>query len=161
MNSEQVTSHAHDFPPRLINWFAWSLGAGAMALILRRLEFLQPLQETIIKYMQSNLLGDQFITVAPRAGYLAVYLVTLLCLTGIASYYPRPWKTLPLIIFFLLAVSALTPILMMWNVYFFGPSLLFSVMVCSLGAWLSALFIKDTVPAAVSCPEEGSFPEKE
>lgn len=146
MKEELEHSHSHEFSPRLVNWVGWSIAAGAMALVLRKKEFLQPAQEKLRSYIYNNLIGDEVMLIAPRWTYLTAYLATLLCLTALASFYPRPWKTLPQIIIILLLVIALTPVLTMWNVYFLGSSLLFSTVVCSLGAWGTAWFIKDVPP---------------
>ena len=156
--SEELHQHSHDFSPRLINWGAWSIAAGALALILRRKEFMYPWEERLQGFILSNLIEGQSILIAPRWSYLTIYLTFLLILTGIVSLYNHPWKTLPQILIALMSIAALPLILALWNVYFFGPSLLFSVIVCTLGAWVTSWLIKDVpgVPVPFSRSTEDS-----
>lgn len=160
MKDSQDHSHQHEFSPRLVNWVGWSIAAGAMALVLRKKDFLQSVQDNLHQYIYDNLIGEEVIIMAPRWTYLSVYLCTLLLLTALASFYPRPWKTLPQIIVFLLIIIALTPVLMMWNIYFLGASLLFSTIVCSLGAWGTAWFINDAPASLTENTDSQVHPDK-
>lgn len=160
MESHVSESHAFDLPPRLLSWVGWSLLGPITGLILKSMNFMLPAREAWLEELMKGQFKSETVIVTPNWALLLILLLGLLLLCGVITYTGKPFKTLPLLIASFVVTGFATPVLGLWGIHFFAPSLLAALFISCMGAWITSFFLKDSTPAVTeSLPESGEAPE--
>lgn len=142
MDKQATTTHAFDFPPRLLSWMGWSLMGLVFGLILKSMDFMLPEREAWLEQLAMGQFGSETVVVTPYWLLFLILLMGLLLLCGVITYAGKPFRTLPLLLASLVLIGFATPVLGLWGIHFFAPALLAALTISCTGAWITSFFLK-------------------
>ena len=143
METDAHDSHSFDFPPRLLSWVGWSLLGPVIGLILKSMDFMLPAREAWLEELIAGQFRSDDVIVTPNWLLLLILLLGLLLLCGVITYTCKPFKTLPMLIAALVVTGCATPVLGLWGIHFFAPSLLAALVISTSGAWITSFFLQN------------------